>query len=38
MWSIALGLFATLDPDTTIGKQIGISVLAGVGIGQTLQP
>ncbi|CUA75228.1 hypothetical protein RSOLAG22IIIB_11584 [Rhizoctonia solani] len=38
MWSIALGLFATLDESSSLGRQIGYSVFAGIGIGQTLQP
>ncbi|CAE6472309.1 unnamed protein product [Rhizoctonia solani] len=38
MWSIALGLFATLDASSSLGRQVGYSVFAGVGIGQTLQP
>ncbi|CAE6422078.1 unnamed protein product [Rhizoctonia solani] len=38
MWSIALGLFATLDESSSLGRQIGYSLFAGVGIGQTLQP
>ncbi|KAF8595809.1 MFS drug transporter [Ceratobasidium sp. AG-I] len=38
MWSIALGLFATLDSSSGLGKQVGFSVFAGIGIGQTLQP
>ncbi|KAH7317516.1 major facilitator superfamily domain-containing protein [Rhizoctonia solani] len=38
MWSIALGLFATLDENSSLSRQIGFSVFAGVGIGQTLQP
>ncbi|CAE6478271.1 unnamed protein product [Rhizoctonia solani] len=38
IWSIALGLFATLDETSSLARQIGFSVLAGVGIGQTLQP
>ncbi|CAE6483487.1 unnamed protein product [Rhizoctonia solani] len=37
-WSIALGLFATLDASSSLGRQIGFGVFAGVGIGQTLQP
>lgn len=38
MWSISLGLFATLDEHSSLAKQVGISVFAGIGIGQTLQP
>ncbi|CAE6340054.1 unnamed protein product [Rhizoctonia solani] len=38
MWSIALGLFAMLDENSSLGMQVGISAFAGVGIGQTLQP
>ncbi|KAF8672813.1 mfs drug transporter [Rhizoctonia solani] len=38
MWSIALGLFATLDENSSLGRQVGFSIFAGVGIGQTLQP
>lgn len=38
MWSIALGLFATLDSTSSLAQQVGFSVFAGMGIGQTLQP
>ncbi|GJE91548.1 MFS drug transporter [Phanerochaete sordida] len=38
MWSIGLGLLATLKADSPIGKQIGYSILTGIGIGQTFQP
>ena len=37
-WAIGLGLFSTLDESDGIGKQIGYGVLAGFGVGQTLQP
>lgn len=29
---------STLDENTGVGKQIGYSVLIGVGVGNTLQP
>ncbi|RBR18720.1 hypothetical protein FVER53590_07454 [Fusarium verticillioides] len=35
---VGLGLMSTLDENTSIGKQIGYSVLIGVGVGNTLQP
>ncbi|PWN39531.1 MFS general substrate transporter [Ceraceosorus guamensis] len=38
MWSIGLGLFSTLDESSNLGKQIGFGLLAGVGVGATLQP
>lgn len=37
-WAAGLGLMSTLDQDTGIGKQIGYSLLIGVGVGNTLQP
>ncbi|SCV37385.1 related to tetracycline efflux protein (otrb) [Fusarium fujikuroi] len=37
-WAIGLGLMSTLDENTGVGKQIGYSVLIGVGVGNTLQP
>jgi hypothetical protein len=38
MWSIGLGLLATLSPHADIGKQIGYTLLTGIGVGQTFQP
>ncbi|KAF8643021.1 hypothetical protein AX16_009265 [Volvariella volvacea WC 439] len=38
MWSIGLGLLATLHRDSTVAQQIGYSILTGVGVGQTFQP
>lgn len=37
-WAIGLGLMSTLDKNTGIGKQIGYSILIGIGVGNTLQP
>lgn len=37
VWAIALGLLSTLD-SPSLGKQIGYSLLAGFGLGNTLQP
>ncbi|KAF5018640.1 hypothetical protein F66182_9390 [Fusarium sp. NRRL 66182] len=37
-WAAGLGLMSTLDESTGVGKQIGYSVLIGVGVGNTLQP
>ena len=37
-WAVGLGLMSTLDESTGLGKQIGYSVLIGVGVGNTLQP
>jgi cyanate permease len=37
-WAVGLGLMSTLDENTGVGKQIGYSVLIGVGVGNTLQP
>lgn len=37
-WAVGLGLMSTLDEHTGLGKQIGYSILIGVGVGFTLQP
>ncbi|PHH62158.1 hypothetical protein CDD81_7532 [Ophiocordyceps australis] len=37
-WAVGLGLMSTLDEATGVGKQIGYSILIGVGVGNTLQP
>ncbi|KAI8713372.1 MFS domain-containing protein [Fusarium sp. LHS14.1] len=37
-WAVGLGLMSTLDENTGVGKQIGYSILIGVGVGNTLQP
>ncbi|CAM1502379.1 Fc.00g043630.m01.CDS01 [Cosmosporella sp. VM-42] len=37
-WAVGLGLMSTLDVNTGIGKQIGYSILIGIGVGNTLQP
>ncbi|RSM08625.1 hypothetical protein CEP52_004543 [Fusarium oligoseptatum] len=37
-WAVGLGLMSTLDEHTGVGKQIGYSILIGVGVGNTLQP
>jgi hypothetical protein len=38
VWAVGLGLFSTLDEKSGVGKQIGYGLLAGFGLGQTLQP
>ncbi|KAF8918676.1 cephamycin export protein cmcT [Mucidula mucida] len=38
VWAVGLGLLATLDADSSLGKQVGYSLLTGFGVGQTLQP
>ncbi|USP72806.1 hypothetical protein yc1106_00080 [Curvularia clavata] len=37
IWAIGLGLFSTLD-SASLEKQIGYALLAGFGLGNTLQP
>ncbi|KAM4054579.1 major facilitator superfamily protein [Hirsutella rhossiliensis] len=37
-WAVGLGLMSTLDESTGIDKQIGYSILIGIGVGNTLQP
>ncbi|EXF79121.1 MFS drug transporter [Colletotrichum fioriniae PJ7] len=37
-WSVGLGLMSTLNESSGLGKQIGYSLLIGVGVGNTLQP
>ncbi|OTB02574.1 hypothetical protein M426DRAFT_61878 [Hypoxylon sp. CI-4A] len=37
-WAIGLGLMSTLDETSGLGKQIGYSIIIGVGVGNTLQP
>lgn len=37
MWSVGLGLLSTLNDKSSLGKQIGYTLLTGVGVGQTLQ-
>lgn len=37
-WSVGLGLMSTLDQNSGLGKQVGYSLLIGVGVGNTLQP
>ncbi|KAI1197785.1 major facilitator superfamily domain-containing protein [Nemania serpens] len=37
-WALGLGLMSTLDEKSGLGKQIGYSLLIGVGVGNTLQP
>ncbi|KAG8927950.1 hypothetical protein FRC02_007569 [Tulasnella sp. 418] len=38
LWSIGLGLLSTLHTQSSVGKQVGYSLLTGIGIGQTFQP
>ncbi|KAJ6789164.1 hypothetical protein PWT90_03288 [Aphanocladium album] len=37
-WAVGLGLMSTLDEHTGLDKQIGYSVLIGIGVGNTMQP
>jgi cyanate permease len=37
-WAIGLGLMSTLNENSGLGKQVGYSLLIGVGVGNTLQP
>ncbi|KAK1543791.1 MFS drug transporter [Colletotrichum paranaense] len=37
-WSVGLGLMSTLNETSGLGKQIGYSLLIGLGVGNTLQP
>ncbi|TRX98987.1 hypothetical protein FHL15_000329 [Xylaria flabelliformis] len=38
VWAVGLGLMSTLDENSGLGKQVGYSLLIGVGVGNTLQP
>ncbi|KAI1299448.1 major facilitator superfamily domain-containing protein [Xylaria venustula] len=38
VWSVGLGLMSTLDENSGLGKQVGYSILIGIGVGNTLQP
>ncbi|KAJ7470927.1 major facilitator superfamily domain-containing protein [Mycena latifolia] len=38
IWAVGLGLMATLNEHSSVGQQIGYSLLTGVGVGQTFQP
>ncbi|KAI1260514.1 major facilitator superfamily domain-containing protein [Xylariaceae sp. FL1019] len=38
VWAVGLGLMSTLDEHSGLGKQVGYSLLIGVGVGNTLQP
>jgi hypothetical protein len=35
---VGLGLLGTLDETSSLAKQIGYSILTGIGVGQTFQP
>lgn len=37
-WSVGLGMMSTLDEHSSLAKQIGLGILIGVGVGNTLQP
>ncbi|KAF3008254.1 hypothetical protein E8E14_000305 [Neopestalotiopsis sp. 37M] len=37
-WAVGLGLMSTLDETSGLDKQIGYSLLIGIGVGNTLQP
>ncbi|KAJ3496821.1 hypothetical protein NLG97_g2377 [Lecanicillium saksenae] len=37
-WAVGLGLMSTLDEHTGLDKQIGYSILIGIGVGNTMQP
>ncbi|EXF74805.1 multidrug resistance protein fnx1 [Colletotrichum fioriniae PJ7] len=38
MWAVGIGLMSTLDEFSSVGKQVGYSLLVGAGVGNTLQP
>ncbi|EQB45848.1 hypothetical protein CGLO_15215 [Colletotrichum gloeosporioides Cg-14] len=38
MWAVGVGLMSTLDEKSSVGKQVGYSLLIGAGVGNTLQP
>ncbi|KAL2882156.1 hypothetical protein SGCOL_002421 [Colletotrichum sp. CLE4] len=38
MWAVGIGLMSTLDENSSVGKQVGYSLLVGAGVGNTLQP
>ncbi|KAF4826702.1 Efflux pump dotC [Colletotrichum tropicale] len=38
MWAVGVGLMSTLDDNSSVGKQVGYSLLIGAGVGNTLQP
>ncbi|KAE9579140.1 Efflux pump dotC [Colletotrichum fructicola] len=38
MWAVGVGLMSTLDENSSVGKQVGYSLLIGAGVGNTLQP
>jgi hypothetical protein len=37
IWTVGLGLLSTINPNTTLGEQVGYQILTGVGAGQTFQ-
>jgi cyanate permease len=37
-WATGLGLMSSIDDHAGVAKQIGYSLLIGVGVGNTLQP
>ncbi|QRV85622.1 major facilitator superfamily transporter [Ceratobasidium sp. AG-Ba] len=37
-WAIGLGLITTFNAHTSLAKQIGYSIIVGLGVGQTFQP
>ncbi|KZL67240.1 MFS drug transporter (multidrug resistance protein FNX1) [Colletotrichum tofieldiae] len=38
LWAVGVGLLSTLDEHSSVGKQVGYSLLVGAGVGNTLQP
>ncbi|CAE6410666.1 unnamed protein product [Rhizoctonia solani] len=38
IWTIGLGLITTFNANTSLAKQIGYSLIVGLGVGQTFQP
>ncbi|KXH68677.1 multidrug resistance protein fnx1 [Colletotrichum salicis] len=38
LWAVGIGLMSTLDENSSVGKQVGYSLLVGAGVGNTLQP
>ncbi|KAG9088057.1 hypothetical protein FS749_002457 [Ceratobasidium sp. UAMH 11750] len=38
IWTIGLGLITTFNSHTSLAKQVGYSLIVGLGVGQTFQP
>ncbi|KAK0548800.1 hypothetical protein OC845_003419 [Tilletia horrida] len=37
IWAVGMGMFSTLGIEPNVGKQVGFAILAGFGVGGTLQ-